>query len=246
MPETRSIGAVIVAAGSGSRFGSTGPRKQFRELLGAPVLAWAARPFVEHPRIHQVVLVLPAAVVVDPPEWLEAIPARRVAGGAERSDSVRRGLGALAGSVDQVLIHDGARPLITRTLIDRILEGGQQGAAIPGLRLTDTVKETDPERRVLRTVDRTHLWQVQTPQAFPLSALLAAHERAHAEGVHTTDDAALFERYGLPVRIVEGDPANLKITGAWDLRLAELLAQSLPPTDRFASGTSAAFDQQEG
>jgi len=223
-----SVAAVIVAAGSGRRFSVDGARKQYREVLGEPLLARAIHPFLTHPRIGEVVVVLPAEDVEEPPEWLRALSVRLVAGGAERGDSVLHGLEALEGRARIVLVHDGARPLVSGELIDRLVESADEGGVVPGLRLTDTLKEVDADGTVTATPARERFRSVQTPQVFPLETLLRVHRRARVEGVRATDDAALVERYGIPVRVIEGDVANIKITTPFDLALAEMLARGLP------------------
>lgn len=226
--DRRIAAAVVVAGGSGSRFGDGGPRKQYRELLGRPLLSWSLRPFIEHPSIGPVVVVLPAEDVDTPPAWLLELPVHRVAGGASRSASVRNGLEALRRtSAEVVLIHDGARPLVSADLIDRVLQATVEHGAIPGVRVTDTLKEVDGNGTVVGTLDRERYWRVQTPQAFPLVTIRQAYERAEADGVTATDDAAIFERYIGGVRIVDGDPDNIKVTVPIDFDLAELLASRL-------------------
>lgn len=237
----RNAAAVIVAGGSGSRFAKDGgPPKQYRELLGVPLLARAITPFIEHPSVGPIVAVLPAHDVDNPPDWLSALPVFRVAGGPARGDSVRNGLAALRKtSADVVLIHDGARPFVSQALIDRVLAGCVGCGAIPGIAVTDTLKEIDAAGRVVGTPDRSRFARVQTPQAFPLEAIRDAHDRAHAEGFAATDDAALFERYGREVRVVEGDPDNIKVTVPADFWLAEFLASRLPGNNgQGAGGTS--------
>lgn len=203
-----------------------GVRKQYLDLLGEPVLQRALRPFVEHPDIGSVVAVLPHAEAESPPPWLRRLGVICVAGGAERSDSVLQGLRTLADGVRVVLVHDGARPLVTAAVVDRLLaavrarEGEGAVVAVPAI---DTIKEAGPDGRVARTIPRSRIWQAQTPQAFPLVPLLRCHERAVAEGWAVTDDAELFERCGLPVVLVEGDRENFKITRPEDLALAETI-----------------------
>jgi 2-C-methyl-D-erythritol 4-phosphate cytidylyltransferase/2-C-methyl-D-erythritol 2,4-cyclodiphosphate synthase len=148
-----------------------------------------------------------------------------VAGGATRQESVRRGLDAL-GEVDVVLVQDAARPLPSPALVRRVLEVARGGAgAVPVLPVGDTLKRVDGG--ALATVSREGLLAAQTPQGFPRGMLVEAHRRAAADGVTATDDAALCERYGFPVRAVEGEPANLKLTTPGDLALAEALVASL-------------------
>ena len=226
----RRAAAVIVAGGSGARFSSSGPRKQYRLLRGEPVLSWAVRPFVEHADIGNVVVVLPREDAAAPPDWLVRFPVRVVAGGSTRGESVRNGLEALgARSADVVLIHDGARPFVSRKLIDRVLGACDGYGIIPGLPLTDTLKEVDGRGMVVATPDRERFRRIQTPQAFPLATILDIHRQALLLGMAATDDAALFEHFDHPVRVVEGDPDNIKVTVPIDFDLAELLASRLLP-----------------
>jgi 2-C-methyl-D-erythritol 4-phosphate cytidylyltransferase len=213
--------AVVVAGGSGTRFG--GPvRKQYLEVGGTPVLLRAILPFLHHPRIASVVVVLPAEDVAHPPAWL-ALDVTVVAGGAERGDSVLNGLLAVPGDVDRVLIHDGARPFVSTEIIDRVLDA--EGAAIAAVPVTDTIQQVDADGVIQSTPDRSALWQAQTPQGFPRAALLDACRRARADGLVLTDDAAVYARYAGPVRVVMGSPRNLKVTRPEDLPLAEALAR---------------------
>ena len=216
-----SVSAVIVAAGSGARFG--GEPKQFRRLGSAPLLAWSINTLARHPSVSKLVVVVPASVVPAPPPWLRDFAAEVVAGGETRRESVALGLAAIPPTEEVVLVHDGARPFVTPTLIERILDASRLGPAIPGLRIPDTVKMVDDGSRVLATLDRDRLRTVQTPQAFPVDLLSELHARADLEGSAATDDAALVEKYGVPVRVVEGDPLNLKITTRADFGLAEWL-----------------------
>jgi 2-C-methyl-D-erythritol 4-phosphate cytidylyltransferase len=218
---------VVVAAGRGVRAGEGGSApKQYRPIAGVPMLARALRPFVEHPRIGPVVVVLPPEDAGAPPRWLvEAVPGRLViaAGGATRQESVANGLRALPPGPSLVLVHDAARPFADRALIDRVLAVAELGAvAVPGLPLAETVKETDAAGLVIRTVARERFVAVQTPQGFPRDTLETAHQRAHGEAP-ATDDAALCERLGTAVRVVAGSPRNLKVTTAEDFALAEAI-----------------------
>ena len=224
------VGAVVVAAGSGLRFGP-GARKQYRTLRGVPILELAVRPFLDHPAIVRTVVVLPIDDISAPPDWLTHLDVIRVAGGEQRGDSVRNGLDALGDVCDVVLVHDGARPLVTRELIDRLLAAAGEEGVIPAIASTDTLKVVAPDGLVESTVDRSRLWRVQTPQLFPLEPLRRAHENARHARISTSDDAALFEREGWPVRVVEGDIRNLKVTTAADLAFAEALAYHLPRPD---------------
>jgi 2-C-methyl-D-erythritol 4-phosphate cytidylyltransferase len=199
-------------------------RKQYLEVGGAPVLLRAVMPFLDHPRIGSVVVVLPPEDVDAPPDWLAGLPVVLVAGGAERGDSVWNGLLATPQDAPTVLVHDGARPFVSAAIIDRVLDACSGGGAIAAVRVTDTIKEVGPGGIIRGTSDRERLWRAQTPQGFPRAALLRAYERARAEGVAATDDAAIFERYEGSVRVVEGSERNIKVTRPGDLPIAEALA----------------------
>ena len=224
-PEPRAA-AVVVAGGAGRRMGGD-VRKQYLALAGEPVLLHAVRPFASHPAVAQTVVVLPPEDAADPPPWLSALGVDIVPGGAERGDSVRAGLEAVRPHLDVVLVHDGARPLVTRDVIDRVLAACGEAGAIAAVRVTDTVKDVDGDGTIRGTPDRARLWQAQTPQGFPRAALVDAYGRALADGVAATDDAALFERYAGPVRVVEGAPENLKVTRPGDVEIAEVLLRRL-------------------
>lgn len=228
MPSPRDVGVVIVAAGRGVRLGGGQP-KQYLPIAGAPMLLWAIRPFACHPEVRQVVVVLPAEDVTSPPDWLAphlGEGMRLVSGGAERSDSVASGLAALDAACGIVLVHDAARPFVTRGVLDGVIAGAREGiGAVPAIPVADTLKQADPAGEVERTVPRDGLWRAQTPQGFPREMLARAHAEARTAGVTGTDDAFLVERLGGKVRLVPGDPRNLKVTTADDLALAGMLAE---------------------
>jgi 2-C-methyl-D-erythritol 4-phosphate cytidylyltransferase len=205
-----------------------GVRKQYMEVGGEPILLRAVRAFVEHPDVGSVVVVLPPEDAASPPAWLLDLGVTIVAGGEERGDSVWNGLLATPEDAEAVLVHDGARPFVTADVIGRVLEAARSGAALAALPVTDTLKEVAADGTVVATPDRARFWQAQTPQGFPRAVILEAHRRARAEGVRATDDAALCERYGIPVRVVEGAADNLKVTRPADLAVAEALARRLP------------------
>jgi 2-C-methyl-D-erythritol 4-phosphate cytidylyltransferase len=218
--------AVVPAGGAGRRMGRDGVRKQYLELDGEPILLRALRPLVEHPSIEWVVVALPAEDADDPPFPLPD-GVRAVAGGAERGDSVRRGLAAVPEAADVVLIHDGARPLLTTDVVSRTLAAVSADAgAIAALPVADTLKRVDEDGAIAGTVDRRGLWRAQTPQAFPRRLIVEAYERAAAERIEATDDAALVERFGGRVVVVVGDARNLKVTRPEDLPMAELLLRA--------------------
>ncbi len=218
------MGVAIPAAGMGARMGGT--RKAFLPLGGEPLLLRSLRPFLVHPRVTCLAVALPPEDAGSPPEWLTGVDdrIRLVPGGATRLHSVRAALAALRPGVEIILVHDAARPLVTTEIIDRCIRVAESGeGAVAGWPAVDTMKEVDPDGRVLSTPDRDALWRAQTPQAFPRGPLLEAYRRAVEEGVPATDDSALFARYGGRVRMVRGSPWNLKITHPEDLDVAELL-----------------------
>jgi 2-C-methyl-D-erythritol 4-phosphate cytidylyltransferase len=213
--------AIIVAAGEGRRFGSA---KQFAALKGRPLLDWTLDAFETHPEVGEIVLVLPdekaGAGFIERHPKITAV----VRGGRRRQDSVRRGFARVRAGADKVvLVHDGVRPLVSREVISRVIrEAGRRGAAVPVVPVEDTIKET-VRGKVIRTVDRAHLYRVQTPQGFLYAVLEKALRRASLEKSTATDEAALAERAGAEVRAVEGDPRNIKVTTPSDLKLAEAL-----------------------
>lgn len=217
-----SVGAVIVAAGSGTRM--AGGDKLFTEVAGRPLLAHAIAPLQECTAVGRMVLVMAPLNLKRGRELVEQHGFTKVStltkGGERRQDSVRLGLEAL-GECDYVVVHDGARPLVTPELIERGLETARAtGAAVPAVPLADTVKEADLDGVVLRTLDRSSLWAVQTPQIFRYDLLVRAHYEIKAD---VTDDAAMVEALGERVRRFEGDRRNLKVTTIEDLRLVESL-----------------------
>ena len=223
----RDVGVVIVAAGSGSRTGST-ELKQFRWVAGKPMLLHSVQTFQLRPDVAMVVVVLPRAYAGDPPPWLFQCDLERLVvsvGGRERADSVYNGLEDLPESVRVVLVHDAARPLVTGDAIDRVVGEARAGrGAVAALPVVDTLKQVDADGRIVRTVERAGLWRAQTPQGFPRDVLLRAHVAARRDGAAATDDAALVERIGEPVVVVRGSERAMKITDAGDFARAEALS----------------------
>ncbi len=220
MAET--LGAVIVAAGSGTRM--AGMDKVFALLAGRPLLSHTLTAFQECPAVTRIALVLSAANMERGRALASDGGLGKVSaicpGGERRQDSVRIGLEAL-GACDWVAVHDGARPLVTGQLIAAGLQAAREtGAAIPALPLADTVKEAGVDGRVARTLDRSRLWAVQTPQIFRYDTLLRAHREVTTD---VTDDAAMLETIGEPVKLFAGDRRNIKVTTPEDLALAEAL-----------------------
>ena len=211
-PSPALAAAVIVAAGRGTRVGGA-VAKQWRPLAGRTLLERTLDPFRAHPRIGPVVVVLAAG------EMQEIDGAICVPGGATRAESVRAGLGRLAGAgVRDVLIHDAARPLVTPALIDRVLDAlTDYEAAAPGVAVTDALWRAEG-RRVIGTASRAGLWRAQTPQGFRLDRIAAAHEAAPQP--EAADDVEVALAAGLDVALVPGDEDNLKITHPEDFARA--------------------------
>lgn len=224
------VGVIIAAAGRGERAGLDVP-KQFCAIAGVPMLLRSTRPFVSHPRVHAIVIALPADVVCTPPDWLEPITTERlrlVAGGDTRASSVRAGLDALNAACEIILVHDAARPFVSPGIIDAVIATAERGVgAVPAIAVRDTLKRVDDRSpRVAETVDRRGLWCAHTPQGFPRAMLTAACRRADAQplGEEATDEAALVEAAGYPVELVPDRPCNIKITTSDDFVMAQALA----------------------
>jgi len=218
-------GAVIVAAGRGTRMGSA-DNKIYLTLEGRPVLAHALAAFESCPAVTSIVIV---AAPGEESRIADIVAAERlakvtaiVAGGAERQDSVYNGLTALR--TEGVLVHDAARPLVTSEQIEACCRSAEaHGAAALAVPVKDTIKVSDGDGFIVATPERKTLWGVQTPQAFRREELMDAHRQAIYDGAAATDDAMLLERLGKKVAIVSGDYSNLKITTPEDLPVAELL-----------------------
>lgn len=212
-------GAVIVAAGRGTRFGRP---KQLVEIGGRPMLAWSLQTFAAMPEIASI-------VVVTEPDWIVDVRAlgarlaperdiRVVPGGATRQASVRCGLDALP-ECDAVLIHDGARPLVRADDVRAGMREVRSGrAAVLAAPVVDTIKVVDPQTRLVqRTLERSELWAAQTPQFAMRDELLRAHDAATAGGLQATDDVALLEALGIDVAVVSATGENFKVTHPGDL-----------------------------
>jgi 2-C-methyl-D-erythritol 4-phosphate cytidylyltransferase len=224
------IGAVIPCAGRGTRMGPGEP-KQFLELEGRPIIAWAAERLQSSPMVDAIVIAAPddqidsmKRVVSD--HDLSKVCAV-VAGGARRQDSVRNGLRALGeGSADLVLVHDGVRPFIDAAVIESLLAAlSHADAAIVAVRAKDTIKLSDGHQIVRSTPARDAVWIAQTPQLFRRADLRAAFERCDLDHFSGTDEASLVERLGKRVAIVEGSYDNIKVTTPEDLELARVIAR---------------------
>ena len=213
------VWGLVVAGGSGSRFGAL---KQMELLDGRRVLDWAVAALTDS-GVGGVVLVVPASI-----HDRSDLPGDVVvSGGSTRSESVRCGLQAVPVGVDRVLVHDGARPLATGALVRRVISGLHQApAVVPVIPVSDSLRSVDGG-----SVDRSGYVAVQTPQGFHRETL----ERAHAAGSDATDDASLVDALGETVLHVAGEPTNIKITDPVDLAVADVLRASLATTERTPS-----------
>jgi 2-C-methyl-D-erythritol 4-phosphate cytidylyltransferase len=211
--------ALLVAAGSGERLGAGRP-KAFVVLAGRPMLEWSLDALAAA-GIDDVVIAVPDG---------HAVPGHTcVAGGSTRSASVLAALAAAPPDAEAILVHDAARPLVPPDLFRRTAEALEHAdAAIAAAPMTDTVKEAGPDRVVQRTLDRSRLWAIQTPQAFRRGVLQAALDVEAALLAEATDDAWLVERAGGTVVVVDAPAGNFKVTTPDDLRIAELLLGSSP------------------
>lgn len=225
-----SVGVIVVAGGRGARLGASMP-KQLLDLGGRSMLRRSVEAFDAHPDVAELVVVLPAELVEAGPTLLGATsrPCVFAAGGERRQDSVQRGVGALSGGVDLVLIHDAARPFVDGPLIDRVIAGARAtGAAVPAVQARDTVKHVTGDRQVVSaTIPRAEIWLAQTPQGFQRAVLREVMDAA-GDAAEATDEASLVEQAGRPVQVVPGDERNRKVTTPEDLATARLAFESAP------------------
>lgn len=225
----KKVLAIIPSAGMGRRMGSK--KKNYLDLLGRPVLAHTLKPFEDCPLVNSVIIVVPPSdeafcrtEIVEKYGFKKVIAV--VAGGAERQDSVGNGLTAAGDEWDVILVHDGARPLVTRKIIEgTVLAAISEGGSIAAVRVKDTIKEVSGWF-VKRTIPRDTLWSVQTPQAFQANILKKAFTLAKEDGFIGTDESSLVERLGEKVVVVEGSYENLKITTEEDLIVAERILKN--------------------
>lgn len=221
----RRCGAVIVAAGSASRMG--GIDKVMAPLRGEPMIVHTVRAFQECDAISEIVIVTRPDLIIpigDLCHGMDKVQAV-VAGGASRQESVSLGLNVLSDRCRLAAIQDGARPLVTWQLIDRVVRAANSyHAAVPVIPVKDTIKVCNPGL-VVSTPDRSTLRAVQTPQVFDFDLLRGALVKAFEDGAEITDDCSAVERLGMSVKTVDGDERNLKVTTPIDLKFAEMLME---------------------
>ena len=223
----KTCGAVIVAAGNASRMG--GIDKVMAELKGEPMIARTVRTFQDCDAISEIVIVTRPDLIVPISQLCREMPKVKavVAGGKSRQESVNLGLNALSDKVKLAAIQDGARPLITWQVIDRVVRAAHTyGAAIPCIPVKDTIKIGNGGV-VQSTPDRATLFAAQTPQVFDFDLLRGALKKAELEDYMVTDDASAVEYMGMKVKIVEGDERNIKVTTPMDLKIAEMLLEEM-------------------
>jgi 2-C-methyl-D-erythritol 4-phosphate cytidylyltransferase len=262
------VDAVIVSAGRGLRFmegKSTGAgtgwnggrtdivvpapdrgKKQFHLLEGKPILAYTLDKFETCPLIRSILLVVGQEDMdYCLKEVVEKFGFKKVSqivpGGKRRQESVKNGIDALSKDVEIVAIHDGVRPFVTKAMIeDSIQNAARYGAVVLAMPVKETIKMSNPDGTVLKTLDRESLWQIQTPQTFKIKIIKEAYYQATKDAFAATDDASLVERLGVPVHILPGSYANIKITTPEDLLLANLFLKtdSLTNPERADGGKS--------
>ncbi len=233
---------IIPAAGSGSRMNSAIP-KQFLTLAGKPVLVHTVSAFISCSDISQIIVVVPEGRQAEAELLLNGYRDRGkkiavIAGGLRRQDSVLAGLEMVDADIEIVLVHDGARPLVSPELISRCYrETAKSGAAISAVPVKDTLKQGNVEGIVEDTIDRRSLWQAQTPQGARKEHLLNAYRSL--QGTEVTDESSLLERAGISVSLVAGTTSNFKITTPEDLELAEKIMDRPQTTMRIGHGFDA-------
>lgn len=239
---TPNAAAIIPAAGSGTRMNTRIP-KQFLSLAGTPILARTVSTFTRCPFISQIIIAAPKDRIADTEQMLASFqigetPVLVVEGGLRRQDSVRAALDRIDEDIEVVLVHDGARPLVSTDLIERCYqEIVASGAVIAAVPVKDTLKKEAPGQTVQTTVDRTLLWQAQTPQGARKSILVEAFEKGRT--LEVTDESALLEALGIPVSLVYGETTNIKITSPEDLEYAEKLLDQKSKVMKIGHGFDA-------
>lgn len=205
-----------------------GVRKAFMAIAGKPMLQYSVDAFLAHPFVVRIAVALSADDARDPPQWLKNDRIILTTGGEERADSVRACIEALGEYVDAVIIHDAARPLLEKTLIDRVLVPLQQGSgATVGVAATDTLHVVDAGHAIETTLDRSRVWRAQTPQAFPRNMLEHAYA-ASSNISQATDEAGLVAAAGFPVVVVPGEAWNVKVTTRHDVDIVEAILRGRP------------------
>ena len=220
---------LIAAAGSGSRMGAD-RNKLLLKVAGKTVLEWTLKAALDSQAISWIGIIgqpkdkIAICSVLD--DSLKSI--KWINGGSTRQQSVQLGLDSLPHDAKSVLIHDGARCLVRSIVFDEISKIVSKGqAVVAASQVTDTIKKVDKNGEIIESPPRSNLWAAQTPQGFPVNKLKQAHSEAIARGWKVTDDASLFEHLGLPVKIYDAGPSNIKVTTPFDLVIAESILSNL-------------------
>jgi 2-C-methyl-D-erythritol 4-phosphate cytidylyltransferase len=220
--------AVIVAGGTGKRFGDATP-KQFLELSGKPVIVRSIEAFANNENVSSIIVAVHSEWYNHAKKLIEDFKLSKVkdivVGGITRQDSVAAAIRTeTAKNADFILVHDAVRPLVTNDLINRIIEETEEyGAVVPGVMINDTLKEQNFKGMAIKTLEREKVRAIQTPQGFWSDTLISAFESAKNSNFQGTDDASVVEFFGYKIRIVDGEVNNIKITDPKDIKLAEFI-----------------------
>jgi len=220
----RNVSVIIPAAGSGKRMKGFLKRKPFIHLCGKPVISHTLNVFKGIPAVKEIILVVNKKDLNQAKKYFRRGIVKVIEGGSERKDSVYNGIKAIQKDPDIILIHDGVRPFVTKAIItDSIKQAVRFGAAVVAVPVIPTIKSADKSGFVNKTLDRSRLWEIQTPQVFKRGIIIKAYKKLK---IHATDDAMLVEKMGRKVKIVMGSYNNIKITTPKDLKIAEAILKS--------------------
>ncbi len=226
------VSVLICAAGASSRYG-TKTKKQFTEMDGRAVFVRSIEAFSDREDVCQVLLAIPEEdEEVFQIKWQDKLAfygVKHVLGGAQRHDTITRMLEHVSADAELVALHDAVRPCVTQKMLDAVFQkASSTGAAILAHRLVGTVKKVDAERVICETIDRSALWEAQTPQVFQKEIIQKAYAGRESFTAEITDDAQLVEAMGHPVSVVESDSSNIKITNTTDMAIARAILKSRP------------------
>ncbi len=223
--------AIIAAGGKGERFGEKNP-KQFYYLAGKPILCWTIFQFEKCKKVDKIILVVPQGMK----KWTEKLifPSYKfrkikeiTEGGKERNESVLKGLKEIDEDTDLVIIHDGVRPLISPSLIEKVIDETEEFGAVPlGLPVKETLKKIEGSW-VKETLEKKEIYSIQTPQGFWKDLISGAYQKVEKSGWRASDDATLVEKLGHKVKVILGEEVNIKITTPQDVKIAEFLIEKV-------------------
>ncbi len=221
------ITSIVLSGGSGTRMG-TAIKKQYLTVKGKELLIYSLEAMEENKKISEIILVVPIADIEFCEKLMKKYNLKKiiavVTGGETRFASVYNGLQAVPKNSDLVVVHDGARPLLSQTTLEDTIQAGKiYGAAIAAIPVKDTIKQIDDDSFIDFTYDRDVLWAAQTPQVFRRDIIMDCYQKAFESNLQGTDDASIIERFGYKVRLVMGDYENIKITTPGDFEYAQFL-----------------------